>query len=144
MREFFESAFYLASWGFRILVNVVFGGFGLAFILSDQLSGSRWPFLETHASGISTFLTLVGTFCTAGSIYLYSDSQNKPPEKLSVFVTAPIILTMCSFAMFYLLKNGSLPANTVNGFSLLAIGGALLRAQPNPSEDNKIYWKRKP
>ncbi len=142
MKEFFRTAIYVISWGFRVLVNVVFGGFGLAFILSDQFSGSRWPFLETNASGISTVLTLIGTICTAGSVYLYSDKQNTPPEKLSVFLTAPIILIMCRFATFYFIKNGSLPSNTVNGFSLLAIGGALLRAQPNPSKDPEIYWRK--
>jgi hypothetical protein len=142
MREFFKAAIYLISSGFRILVNVVFGGFGLALILSDQFSGSQWQLLETNASGISTFLTLIGTFCTAGSIYLYSDKQNTPPEKLSVFLTAPIILIMCGCAMLYFVKNGSLPSNTVNGFSMLAIGGALLRAQPNPSKDNEIYWRK--
>jgi hypothetical protein len=136
---------YLISWGFRILINVVFGGFGLGFIIYEGIAtstGSRWSFLDSHAQQISTFLTLLGTFCTAGSIYLYSQNENTPPEKLSVYITAPIILFMCTVAMIYFISNGDLPVNTINGFALLAVGGGLLRAQPNPSKDSNIFWNR--
>lgn len=66
-----------------------------------------------------------------------------PPEKLSVFLWSPIILFMCVIAIIYFFKHGSLPANTVNGFALLAIAGALFRIQLYPLKDGRLFWERK-
>jgi hypothetical protein len=142
----FSTITFVASWAFRISLNLVLGGFGIGLIVYELLAGwngSRWSWLDSNAPYISTLFTLIGTICTAASIYFYTEKMT-PPEKLSVYLWSPIILFMCVVAMIYLLKNGSLPANTVNGFALLAIAGALFRIQPHPLKDSSIlFWERK-
>jgi hypothetical protein len=128
---------FLAAWTFRIFLNFV-GAFGIGLVGYEFVaswSGSRWFWLDSSAPYISTLLTLLGTIFTSASIYFYSEKMT-PPEKMSKMVFAPIILFMCGVAIVYFLKNGSLPVNAVNGFSLLAIVGALFRIQPHPLKDN--------
>jgi uncharacterized membrane protein len=140
----FSTATFVASWTFRIFLNLV-GAFGIGLICYELVAswnGSRWPWLDSNAPYISTLLTLLGTICTAASIYFYSEKMT-PPEKMSVIVFSPIILFMCVVVMIYFLKNGSLPVNTINGFALLAIVGALFRIQPHPLKDSRLFWERK-
>jgi surface polysaccharide O-acyltransferase-like enzyme len=120
--------------------------FGITLILYDLLatwSGSRWSLLDSIATYVSTLLTLLGTICTAVSIYFYSE-QMAPPEKMSAFVTAPIIIGACLLAIVYFFWAGHLPGQIVNGFALIAIAGALLRFQPHPVKDSNLFWSRKP
>ncbi|HEY9825254.1 MAG TPA: hypothetical protein V6D19_07385 [Stenomitos sp.] len=136
---------FVAAWAYRISLNIVLGGFGIGLIAYELWAGlnsSRWSWLDSNAQYISTWLTLLGTICTAGSIYFYTE-KTTPPEKMSVCLWSPIILTMCLVSIFYLIIKGSLPSNTVNSFALLAIAGALFRIQPHPLQNCRLFWERK-
>ena len=88
-----------------------------------------------------TMFTIIGTLLTALSIYSYSERPS-PPEKISVYFTAPIVSVACVITLIYFIKVKSIPAHIINGFVLLAIAGALLRIQPNPLKDERLYWRR--
>lgn len=141
--ENFKNNFSLvASWGFRLFINfVAFVGLALiGYELLAIVAQSRWPALDTVATYIGTILTISGTLCTALSIYFYSDKPT-PPEKISIYVTAPIVSTACVIAIWHFVRTGSMPPHILNGFALLAIAGALLRIHPHPLKDERIYWK---
>jgi hypothetical protein len=142
--KFIKSVLFVLAWFFRIFLNGV-AFFGIALILYEVLAtryNSRWPLLDSNATYISTLLTLFGAFCTAVSIYFYSERMT-PPEKISMFITAPLVACACIMAVFLFFWSGGLPLNVVNGFALLAISGALLRIQPHPVKDNDLFWNRK-
>ena len=137
-----ETAKFVISWALRLLLNFV-GFTGISFIAYSAISTytqSTWPWFEKITPVLAAALTIVGTFLTAISIYFYSDT-NHPPEKISVYITAPIVILGCLAALGALIKIGSLPDTMINGFALLAISGALLRLQPNPLHDERIYHK---
>ena len=133
---------FVIAWTFRIFLTCV-AFFGIVLIIYELLATwfvSRWLLLDSIATYISTLLTLLGTIFTAASIYFYSN-QMTPPEKMSVFITAPIIIGVCLVAMIYFFSTGRLQGQVVNGFALLAIAGALLRIQPHPVKDSNLFWR---
>lgn len=90
--DFIRNTIFVVAWSFRIFVNGL-AFFGISLITYAALStyyNSSWPLIESWAPFISSILTLIGTIFTAASIYFYSENTT-PPEKISIFITAPII-----------------------------------------------------
>src|SRR5665213_1439074 len=108
------------SLAFRLCVNILgaFGLFLVAYEVCSLLSGSRWAFLDGAGPFVSAISTIVGTACTAISVYFFA-GRVVPPEKISIFVTAPLVLLGCVVALYYLLYFGQLPSHVVNGLALL-------------------------
>jgi hypothetical protein len=139
---FKKDMVFVIAWGFRLFVNFI-AFVGVALISYELIAAhyaSHWPVLDVIAIYLSTIFTLVGTIFMALSIYFYSVKPT-PPEKISIYVTAPIVTAACLGTLIYFLKVGSIPAHVLNGFALLAIAGALLRIQPHPVKDEMLYWK---
>jgi surface polysaccharide O-acyltransferase-like enzyme len=111
-----------------------FGWFGGAFIfygLVTALTGESWPPLERVAEPLSSALTILGTAVVAFSIYF--DAQTAPPpEDMSFFIAAPLVIVACAAALLVLWSKGTLPVTIVNGIAMVGLAGALLRIQPNP------------
>jgi hypothetical protein len=130
---------------FRIGVNI-FAALGLSLIgyeIAASLSNQRWAFMDTHAPSIGAFLTLVGTLFTVVSVYFYTPLTTRP-EWMSVWITAPIVGLGCIAAVVVLIVHGSISANVVNGFAILAISGALLRIQPHPLHSDWLFVDEPP
>lgn len=128
------------AWVFRIGVNI-FAALGLSLIgyeIAASLSGERWAFMDVHAPSIGAFLTLVGALFTIVSVYFYTP-RTTPPEWLSVWITAPILGAACIVTLAKLIAHGSISANVVNGFAILAISGALFRIQPHPLHADFLF-----
>ncbi|HJW86481.1 MAG TPA: hypothetical protein VJ440_07605 [Candidatus Brocadiaceae bacterium] len=138
-----DNVLFVLSCGFRLFITFI-AFIGIVLIVYELIAlyyASRWPVLDTIAIYISNILTLLGTLFTALSIYFYSERPS-PPEKISVYFTAPVISIACLGTLVYFLKTGTVSSHIVNGFALLAIAGALLRVQPNPLMDERLYWRR--
>jgi hypothetical protein len=113
------------------LVIIGLGFCGAAFVayaVIVGLTGVPWPVAERIAGPASTFLTFVGTALTALSIYVPSGSV-PPPQRLSLWITAPIVVTACALAAGAMLWFELSPV-LVNGFAIIGIAGALFRLRP--------------
>jgi surface polysaccharide O-acyltransferase-like enzyme len=133
---------FVISWGLRIFFNFV-GFFGLALIIYEIIAaqtGSRWTYLDAHSDFLSAFLTLMGTLFTATGIFVFPVNTT-PPEKLSYYVVAPIIIAATILALVLLFRNKTIPGNVINGFALLAISGGFMRLQPHPLKDRILFVK---
>ena len=97
--------------------------------------------LDVAANYVSPILVLAGTMLTALSIYFYSERPT-PPENISVYFVAPIVIGSCVVAIMYVVTGTSIPAHMLNGFAVLAISGSILRIQSNPLKDERVYWRR--
>lgn len=109
---------------------------GVMFILYGVISrgtGSIWPVLENWVNPISAFLTIMATLITAASIYFYEPFTH-PPEKFSIYVSAPLVIVSCIVAAMFLIVSGDIPPVVVNGFALLGISGGLFRIQKRTVE----------
>ena len=109
---------------------------GIVFIIYgvvSEVANIPWPPLEKFMNVLSSLLTLVGTVLMAGTVYIWS-RQPHPPEKFSLYVSAPIVIATAVIAIFFLLWKQQLPTSVVNGFALLAMAGALFRIQPHTAE----------
>jgi hypothetical protein len=133
----------IASVAFRIFINFIcfLGVFLIVYVILSTHYHSSWMLLDDIAPFVSALFTLVGTALTAVSVYFYRRGMS-PPEKLSVFVFAPVVVISCGIAAYFLFQYHQLPQNVVNGFALLAIGGALNRLHRNPGGNRRIYWDR--
>jgi hypothetical protein len=121
------------AWTVRIAINA-FAGVGLVLIVYEciaSLSDERWAVIDKRAQSLGAGSTLVGALITTVSIYVYTP-RTTPPEWISKWITAPLIGCSCVISIGVLIKEGSIPANIVNGYAILAIAGALLRIQPHP------------
>jgi hypothetical protein len=142
----FAQANYIIQDSFRWILNGV-GFFGLFLIVFElkilifKNSPSKLIIDTDTATYLSTLLTLLGTIVTVASIYYFPD-KTTPPEKKSVFFTAPFMLSMCIIAMYFFIRNKKLPPNIINGFALVAIVASLLRIQINPSKDPSLYCNK--
>ena len=139
-----EAIKFVLSISFRIFFNLV--AFTGALILVYSMTSlfypdAVWLWFEERTPLLASSLTITGTLLAAISIYLYPEISS-PLEKVSIYVTAPIVIMLCFAGVFVLIKFGTLPNTMLNGFALLAIAGALLRLQPNPYNDERIYHKR--
>ncbi|WP_310488843.1 hypothetical protein [Chamaesiphon sp. VAR_69_metabat_338] len=93
------------------------------FISNDPKT--QWRILEDTATTCSNYATLIGTAVTAASIYL--PRNDRPPESLSFWITAPAVIVAVLFTFSYEWNGNSIPPHVINGFSILAIAGALNR-----------------
>jgi hypothetical protein len=121
---------------FRKFVNFL-GYAGLIFIIYGSLStvtDSKWDLFERIVDPLSSFLTILGTLITTLSIYFYSPTIHKP-EMFSRYISAPIVIVLCTIAIIFICSKGSLAGSIVNGFALLGLAGGLFRIQPRPEED---------
>jgi hypothetical protein len=137
-----RNTLFIVSWAFRLFIDFI-GYVGLLLIVYElvaYISSSRWVLIDRLANSISITLTLFSAMVTAGSVYFYNEKPN-PPEKVSVYFAAPLIILMCFIAMFVYIRTRALPANVVNGFALMAIAGALYRLHINPVNDRRAFWK---
>ena len=128
------------AWILRIGINF-FAFLGICLIgyeLIAKWSGSRWKLVDTYAPFVGSLLTLLGTLCTIVSIYFYTERTTQP-EWMSKYITAPVIGVACVITLYILYIDGSVPANVVNGFAILAIAGSLLRIQPHPMRDEWLF-----
>lgn len=135
-----DDVAFIISWLFRLFVNFI-GFLGIILILYEIIAihySSRWSILDLHSNNISIIFTFLGVILTALSAYFYTEKP-KPPEKISIYFVAPSIIISCGVAIYFFIKNGSLPTNISNGFALLAIAGALLRIHTNPIQDERLY-----
>jgi hypothetical protein len=117
-----------------MVIGINFMGFiGIALIVYgiavSRIPTSKWSVLESVADSVATYTTLIGTAITAISIYF--PSNPRPPEIISIYLTAPIVI-FAVFIVFYLMwfRRLSIPPHVINGFSILAIAGALNRLVP--------------
>lgn len=117
---------FLNFLGFAGIVSILYG-------VVSGLTDSHWEPLERWVNFFSSFLTILGAFVTATTVYIWS-RQPHPPEKFSTYVSAPLVMAGAVTAMLALILRGTLPISVVNGFALLAIAGALFRIQPHTSE----------
>ena len=137
-----ENFIFIFTWFTRILINFL-AAFGVILIIYTLIYlhyNQPWPPLESVSVFLSSLLTLIATFLMTISIYFYKSDYN-PPEKISVYITAPIVSMTCLYAIITLIIKGSLPLNIVNGFAILAISGALFRTQKNPNKDERFFFK---
>jgi hypothetical protein len=136
------------DWGFtfsvalRVFFNLL-AFFGIALIIYELIATfakDRWMWLDEFASKVSPFLTMCGTFLTILlSVYYYS-VPSTPPEVVTVYISAPLIMCACAIAIICLVVKRSIPHNIVNAFAIIAIAAALLRFQPNPIKDRRYFW----
>jgi hypothetical protein len=117
-----------------MVIGINFMGFiGIALIIYGiavyRMPASKWPVLENIADIVATYTTLIGTAITAISIYFPSNPRS--PEIISKYLTAPIVI-FAVFIVFGLMLLRRLPIipHVINGFSILAIAGALNRLVP--------------
>jgi hypothetical protein len=111
-----------------------FGWLGVTLIIYGivaALTGEKWLPLERIAEPLSSALTIFGTVVVALSIYFFGPSAT-PPESMSVYVFAPVVIAVSCTALIVLYRDGALPIVVVNGFAIIGLAGALLRMQPNP------------
>ena len=137
-----ENLFFYLSWLFRLFIDVI-GYSGLAMIVYEMLtiySGQRWGFIDNTAYYVSTILTFISTILTALSVYYYDSSRN-PPEKISVYIGAPMVILASIIGLVLFLAHGKIPINVVNGFSLMAFSGALARIHKNPTLSKTTAWQ---
>jgi hypothetical protein len=116
-----------------LLFNILLGGTAILIIiyeLSADYAGIRAPQMDKIASFFGSLMTFVGTAATALSIYLYKVRPTAPSPE--AYWTVPIVLSGCVICIFFLVRQGHLPDNIVNGFALLGLAGGLMRIQPNP------------
>src|SRR6266566_6748944 len=118
---------------FLFLVAGVLGGVFILYGLWSALTGETFKPLETIALPLSSALTVLGAIVTAGSIYVFQAGQPHPADAISREATAPAVIVMGIVALAVLYRSGSLPPVAVNGFSMMAIAGGLLRTQPRPA-----------
>ena len=133
---------FILSLTLRLFLNfLAFSGIALVAyeIVASQLH-SRWTALDHLASFSSALLTLCGTILTIITGVYLSSTTPTPPELQTVYVTAPLFLLSSLIAIILLLWRGALPAHVVNGFALTTIAAALLRFQPNPIHDPRLFW----
>ncbi len=112
--------------GFAGVVFIIYG-------LVSEVTKNPWPLLEQWMNFLSSLLTLFGTVLTAGTVYIWS-RQPHPPERFSLYVSAPVVIAGAVAAIVFLLWKQQLPTAVVNGFALLAMAGALFRIQPHTAE----------
>jgi hypothetical protein len=106
-----------------------FGSIGIVLIVYGvvaSISKNPYPLLESIANWVALFATLVGVLFTAISIYFPVNSR--PPDKLSLYFTSPIVILAIAVALGYAFYTRKLlPPHVLNGFALLGIAGALFR-----------------
>ena len=96
-------------------------------------TGQTWQPIEQWIGVASGMVTLIGTILTAGSIYFYR-AQQHPPERFSLFITAPVTIVGAVVAATYLMHHRQLPPHVLTGFTMLALAGAWFRIQPRPED----------
>jgi hypothetical protein len=111
----------------------ILGGAFIVYGLVAGMTGQTWKPLEDVAEPLSACLTVVGAVITAGSIYMFAGAPSHPPDPISREATAPFVIVSGVVALAILGRTGSLPPIVVNGFSMMAIAGGLLRVQPRPA-----------
>jgi hypothetical protein len=115
------------------IVSINFLGFiGILLIIYGIVARepqTQWTVLEKTANICSNYATLIGTAVTAASIYLPPNTI-RPPEILSRWITAPSVIVAVLFTFYYQWSGNSIPPHVINGFSILAIAGALNRLVP--------------
>ena len=106
-------------------LGLLFIAYGVVSTVTDQ----KWQPVEQIAPQLSAALTIFATLLTAASVY--HASMNTPPERISKFATAPVVIAICTFALASLFWRRLDPV-IVNGFAMLGMAGAMMRIQPNP------------
>jgi hypothetical protein len=110
------------------------GWLGVALVtygIVTAITGEKWLPLERIAEPLSSALTVLGTSVVAVSVYFWGHNET-PPEPMSRYITAPLVIGGSGVALGMLCLNGALPVVVVNGFAIVGLAGALLRIQPNP------------
>ena len=111
-------------WGLNFL-----GSIGIVLIVYGvvaAISKSPYPLLESIADWVAVVATLVGVFLTAISIYF--PVNIRPPDKFSLYFSAPIVILGVIVALAYsFYTRNLLPSHILNGFALLGIAGVLFR-----------------
>jgi len=133
--EHIEKSSSLLAISLRKFFNFL-GFSGVIFIIygvTSRGTHSVWPVLEKWVNPISAFLTILAVLITAISIYFYKPYIH-PPEKFSIYVSAPTVIISCIIAEIFLISTGSIPPVIVNGFALLGISGGLFRIQRRTTE----------
>jgi hypothetical protein len=116
-----------------VIVSINFLGFiGILLIIYGILATepqTQWTVLEKTANICSNYATLIGTILTAASIY-FPPNIIRPPEPLSIWITAPAVIVAVIITFCCEWSGTSIPPHVINGFSILAIAGALNRLVP--------------
>ncbi|MBU1319049.1 MAG: hypothetical protein KKH67_07620 [candidate division Zixibacteria bacterium] len=98
----------------------------IAYGMLSAISDTTYPLLERIADWIALIATLIGVGLTA--VVIYMPINVRPPEKLSLYFTAPIVIVGVLIALGYsVLHRKQLPPHVLSGFALLGISGALFR-----------------
>ncbi len=116
----------IVSINFLGLIGILLIAYGIIVAGDPQ---TQWKFLEETANTCSNYATLIGTAVTAASIYLKPNTI-RPPETLSLWITAPVVIASILFTFCYQWNGNHIPSHVINGFSILAIAGALNRLVP--------------
>lgn len=110
------------------VINVIgiAGVFLVTYSIVAQWTTSTWAVLEAIARATSQYVTLIGTILTAASVYV--PPNQRPPDAFSRYFSAPAVIVAAALALGWsVLYAPALPPHLINGFSLLAISGALFR-----------------
>ncbi len=117
------------SFGFIGFAGVIFIIYGIV----SEATKTPWVPLEKWINFLSSLFTLVGTVLTAGTVYVWA-RQPHPPERFSLYISAPLVIAGAIVAIGFLFWRQHLPISVVNGFAMLAMAGALFRIQPHTAE----------
>lgn len=112
------------------------GGLAFLLVIYGTLSAVdkswSWPKFDTYATFISSFVTLVATFCTTAAVHFRPHSR--PPDFHSKRLVAPVMYLLVLISMYFLLSTGQLPNYVVNGIAILGLVGGLFRLLPFSGE----------
>jgi hypothetical protein len=119
-------------------ISELLGNGGGALVLYSAIAQFTevWQPIEAVAAFGSAFLTVFGTLLTAATVYL--PVHSRPPWKHSRDFYARVVIVACGLALIALCVFRTLPPVMVNGFSMLAIAGALKRSIEYP-EDASLH-----
>jgi hypothetical protein len=126
-----KYADFLVACNQLLVIGINMLGFlGITLILYSVVSTTtqnKWLVLENLADGISVYATLIGTILTAASVYF--PENTRLPDPVSKIFTAPVVIVSVLVAFWFLWFDRShrIPPHVINGFSLLAMSGALFR-----------------
>jgi hypothetical protein len=82
---------------------------------------------------ISNYLAIIAFMLVCLSVYL-EDIRRTPPSHITLIFTAPVMILIGLALLAAQIKQGNLDSQYIDGCSLLALGGALMRIRGVPLE----------
>lgn len=110
-------------------IFVLSGSFGIFLIIYGYIVdriGEPWNPLEKALNIISPIVTLLEVIIVAISIYL--PINKRPPLKVTVYVTTPLMIGGALLTLIYVIKKKwKISGYIILGFAILALSGSLIR-----------------